>query len=184
MPWRFQRVLRIFPWLRLNLSKGGISTSAGPRGASVNIGKHGVTTSAGVPGTGLSYRQRLGKPGTWIGIVLFVVAMAWANRGPLLSMLHSATAPPGATTSAPAAGSTATAPPTGEVAASGIRYVRRGNTNLRSGPSNSAGTLKKMAKGTQVTLLAVSGAWSKVQDGATVGWMRSSVLGETAPDSR
>jgi hypothetical protein len=179
MGWRFQRVLRIIPGLRVNLSKSGVSTSVGPRGASVNIGRHGVTTSAGLPGTGLSYRQRLGHPGTWLGVALLVVALglaAWRN-GMFNSALppavqHAVSAPDNAAQSV-----IATAKP-----AMGIRYVHRGNSVLRAEPSARGDALKHEAKGDQVTLIATSGPWAKVQDGETTGWMRASVLGENPPD--
>jgi len=81
MPLRFHRVISIIPgFLRLNLSKGGLSGSVGPRGADVNIGKPGITTNAGLPGTGLSYRQRLGVAhGSGIGVGLFIAALAFAG---------------------------------------------------------------------------------------------------------
>jgi hypothetical protein len=81
MGWRFHRVLNIIPGLvRLNISKGSVSTSLGPRGADVNIGSRGATTNAGVPGTGLSYRQKLGVAhGSGIGVGLFLAALAFAG---------------------------------------------------------------------------------------------------------
>jgi hypothetical protein len=60
---RFQKRLTILPGLRINLSKSGVSASLGPRGADVNIGKDGVTANAGIPGTGISYRQKVGAGG-------------------------------------------------------------------------------------------------------------------------
>ena len=63
MGFRFQKRLSILPGVRINLSKGGVSTSLGPRGADVNIGRNGVTTNAGIPGTGLSYRSKVGGKG-------------------------------------------------------------------------------------------------------------------------
>lgn len=56
---RFNRSIRLFPGVRLNLGLGGASLSVGAPGASVNIGKRGVYGNVGIPGTGLSYRQRL-----------------------------------------------------------------------------------------------------------------------------
>src|ERR1700742_1298112 len=81
MGWRFHRVLNIIPGLvRLNVSKSGVSTSLGPRGADVNIGSHGATTNAGIPGTGLSYRQKLGVAhGSGVGVGLFIAALAFAG---------------------------------------------------------------------------------------------------------
>lgn len=43
----------------MNFSRGGLSWSLGPRGASVGIGKRGTYLNAGLPGTGLSFRQRI-----------------------------------------------------------------------------------------------------------------------------
>ena len=54
---RFQRRIRIFKGLTINLSKGGASLSAGVRGAKVNFSKLGTKTTIGLPGTGLSYSK-------------------------------------------------------------------------------------------------------------------------------
>jgi uncharacterized membrane protein YhaH (DUF805 family) len=62
MAFRFQKRIKILPGVRLNISKSGLSTTLGVRGASVNVGKRGVYGNAGLPGTGLSYRQRLDTP--------------------------------------------------------------------------------------------------------------------------
>lgn len=59
---RFQKRIRLFKGLTLNLSKTGTSFSLGGRGASVNIRGDKVTGTVGIPGTGLSYRDRLDKP--------------------------------------------------------------------------------------------------------------------------
>lgn len=72
---RFQKRIRILPGLRINLSKSGASASVGPRGADVNIGRNGVTANAGIPGTGISYRQKVGRG--WLGLVLLVAALGW-----------------------------------------------------------------------------------------------------------
>lgn len=58
---RFQKRIRIFKGLTLNLSKSGTSFTVGGRGASVNFSKDKVTGNIGIPGTGLSYRHRLDK---------------------------------------------------------------------------------------------------------------------------
>lgn len=56
---RFQKRVTIFPGLRVNLSKSGISTTLGVRGASVNFGNSPASAMLGIPGTGLSYRRYL-----------------------------------------------------------------------------------------------------------------------------
>lgn len=56
---RFQRRIRILPGLRINLSKSGVSTSIGTRGAWFTIGPRGARTTVGIPGTGLSYTEHI-----------------------------------------------------------------------------------------------------------------------------
>lgn len=55
MGFRFRKAIRLLPGLRLNLSKGGVSLSAGGKGLAWNIGKRGARATIGAPGTGLSY---------------------------------------------------------------------------------------------------------------------------------
>jgi len=188
MPWRFHRILNIIPGVRVNVSKGGVSTSVGPRGADINIGRHGVTTNAGLPGTGLSYRQKLGKPGSWMGIATVIVALALSayRYSDKIAAYFSHPAATPATTSTVARASrsntAAKAVETAAAPAAGIRYVHRGNSNLYAEPRNGSPTLKKEDRGAQLTLLATAGKWTKVQDGAITGWMKTSVLGENPPD--
>ncbi len=185
---RFQRVLRIFPWLRLNVSKSGVSGSVGPRGADINIGRHGVTTNAGIPGTGISYRSKLGSHSGRLGILALIAALGFAvfkNADRLTSMFQH---PPASVASA---AKTLTASKR-ELAAqhvadaatltTGVRYVHRGGSDLRDAPSPSATVLKKEDKGTQVALVSVSGPWAQVRDGNQTGWMRASVLGAQPPE--
>jgi hypothetical protein len=200
MGWRFKRVLNLFPFLRLNLSKSGLSTSVGPRGADVNIGRHGMTTNAGIPGTGLSYRQKMGGKGTLTGILMVVAGLGFAlykhnwDVGALITGKRASTthaertiAPRGqSATAAPraprvAAGADVVA---AAIAATGTLYISRNNSDLRSAPSYSATVLKRMVKGSTVTLLATSDDWRMVQDGATQGWMRAGTLRDTPPGTK
>jgi hypothetical protein len=61
MGFRFRKSIKLFPGVRLNLSKGGMSTSIGRPGATINIGKRGVRGTVGLPGTGLSYSEILDR---------------------------------------------------------------------------------------------------------------------------
>ena len=54
MTLRFRQTFTLFPGVRINIGKHGISTSIGVPGASVNIGRQGVRATVGAPGTGLS----------------------------------------------------------------------------------------------------------------------------------
>ena len=59
MDFRWRKSVKILPGVRLNFSRGGVSSSISPRGVSVSIGKRGVYGNVGIPGTGISYRERL-----------------------------------------------------------------------------------------------------------------------------
>jgi hypothetical protein len=80
MGFRFQKRIRIFKGLTLNLSKSGTSWTVGGRGASVNLKDGKATGTVGIPGTGLSYRERLdnnssGRGGGLGWVVWLVVAI-------------------------------------------------------------------------------------------------------------
>ncbi|HVA40647.1 MAG TPA: DUF4236 domain-containing protein [Candidatus Binataceae bacterium] len=55
MGFRFRRTVKIFPGVRVNLSRSGLSTSIGVRGAHVTVGHGKVRETVGLPGSGLSY---------------------------------------------------------------------------------------------------------------------------------
>jgi hypothetical protein len=60
MGFRFQRRLRLFKGVSLNIGKRGISSiSVGTRGVHTTIGKSGIRNTIGLPGTGLSYTSLL-----------------------------------------------------------------------------------------------------------------------------
>lgn len=212
MPWRFHRVINIIPGLaRLNLSKGGISGSVGPRGADVNIGRQGITTNAGLPGTGLSYRQKLGVAhGSGIGVGLFIAALAFAGykyfaQNSVPQIPSTTPAQQTASTAIPDDDSggipTVTKAPRATHAhhakaqagadviaaaktASGTMYVHRNNSDLRPAPSTSSEAIRKLAKGEKVTLLALSDKWAEVDDAGTKGWVRASILKDTPPGEK
>lgn len=52
---RFRQSFQLFPGVRLNLSKGGISASFGGPGGTVNVGPKGIRSTIGIPGSGVSY---------------------------------------------------------------------------------------------------------------------------------
>ena len=80
MPFRFQRSIKILPGLKLNVSKSGISASAGVPGAHITLGRRGARGTVGLPGSGASYSEDIAKPGqelSWgrVAVVLAVVAV-------------------------------------------------------------------------------------------------------------
>ena len=64
MGFRFQKRIRIFKGLTLNLSKCGTSWMVGGHGAPFNIKDGKATGTVGSPGAGQSYRERLVNPGS------------------------------------------------------------------------------------------------------------------------
>jgi hypothetical protein len=61
MAFRYRKSIKIAKGLKLNLSKSGLSLSAGRPGASINIGPRGVKGTVGIPGTGLSWSHTIGS---------------------------------------------------------------------------------------------------------------------------
>lgn len=54
MALRIRKSIKIAPGVKINLSKSGISTSLGGKGATVNLSKRGTRITTGIPGTGIS----------------------------------------------------------------------------------------------------------------------------------
>lgn len=55
MGFRFRKSVKLFPGIRINLSKSGASLSVGGKGLTTNFSKRGVTTTVGIPGSGISF---------------------------------------------------------------------------------------------------------------------------------
>ena len=98
MPFRFFQRVRIAPGLTLNLSKGGVSVSAGPRGAKFTAGTSGARGTVGLPGSGLFYTvsDPLGKAAAATGARASNTrgASVPASRKPSLSFLKRLVASP------------------------------------------------------------------------------------------
>ena len=61
---RFSKSIKLGNFLRLNISRYGISTTIGKKGASVNVGTRGTYLNlspalVGINGTGVSYRKKI-----------------------------------------------------------------------------------------------------------------------------
>ena len=61
MPVRFRRTFTLFPGVKVNVSKGGMSFTVGRRGFHLNFSKHGVRQTTGLPGSGISHTSYLYK---------------------------------------------------------------------------------------------------------------------------
>lgn len=69
---RFQKRIKILPGISINLSKSGISTSIGPRGAKVTLGHGQQRTTVGLPGSGLSHTETRRSGLSAVSILLFI----------------------------------------------------------------------------------------------------------------
>ncbi|MBG0595732.1 DUF4236 domain-containing protein [Enterobacter hormaechei] len=59
MSLRLRQTFNLFPGVRLNIGKRGVSVSIGVPGATLNVGQKGIKTTIGLPGSGLSYSSTL-----------------------------------------------------------------------------------------------------------------------------
>lgn len=58
---RYRKQIKVAPGVKLNVSKSGISTSVGKRGATMNFSGRGTKATVGIPGSGISYSKQLTK---------------------------------------------------------------------------------------------------------------------------
>src|SRR3979411_2706529 len=61
MGFRLRRRIRIAPGISLNVSKSGLSTSFGTRGAHITLGHGHVRNTVGIPGTGMYWTSVSGS---------------------------------------------------------------------------------------------------------------------------
>ena len=63
MAWAFRRRIKVIPGVYINLSKSGISSNVGVRGASLTFRSDGIYRNLGLPGTGIYSREKVGNYG-------------------------------------------------------------------------------------------------------------------------
>src|SRR5215217_9067266 len=61
MPVRFRKSFNLFPGVKVNVSKGGVSFTVGAKGYHLNFSKRGVRQTVGLPGSGISETSYLVK---------------------------------------------------------------------------------------------------------------------------
>lgn len=64
MGWSFRRRIKVIPGVYLNVSKRGVSTTVGVRGASLTLRSDGTYANVGIPGTGIYNRQKVSGSST------------------------------------------------------------------------------------------------------------------------
>jgi hypothetical protein len=87
---RFRKTFSVLPGVKFNLSKTGVSTSVGGKGATLNVGHGKKMVTLGVPGTGLSYRMEAGTQLVIAAVVVVaIVGIAYLIQPELVkSLLH------------------------------------------------------------------------------------------------
>ena len=87
---RFRKSFNVLPGVKINLSKTGVSTSLGGKGATLNVGHGKKNVTLGIPGTGLSYRTPASSQLLILAvIVIAVVGIAYLIRPDLVhAALH------------------------------------------------------------------------------------------------
>lgn len=153
MGFRFRKSVRILPGVRLNFSGSGVSTSIGPRGATINLGRRGIKSTTSIPGSGLSYTQQLAGPthgrkaqaGLWLGGLAAVGAVVGLSSGsddrpgPVQSIAPAAAAPLTST-----------------------MYVTASSLNCRAAPEAKADVIFKLPRNSAVAAEETTGEWTKV----------------------
>jgi hypothetical protein len=61
MPVRIRKSFKLFPGVKVNMSKGGVSFTVGAKGYHLNFSKRGVRQTVGLPGSGISETSYLIK---------------------------------------------------------------------------------------------------------------------------
>jgi hypothetical protein len=181
MGFRFRRSIRIIPGIRLNFSKGGVSTSVGGRGATINFGKRGTKTTVGLPGTGLSYSTQLpasghdhaepmggtgiARPKSGGGVGLLVALLVILGIAGFMSFKGQSPAPATDATEAAVAS----------------LYVTARSLNCRAEPAMGAAPIASLAKGQMLKVAQVErvSGWVKLDLGNAQCWAREDHLSTT-----
>jgi hypothetical protein len=184
--WRFQRSVSIFPGVRLNFSRSGISTSVGVKGATVNFGRHGQKTTLGLPGTGLSHssfssnetetlqeagsENNDGQKSHWLGWLIGILAIfglghcvSQQNSDPKSAVKAPFVSTPPKTTQTPSVEETIT-----------VSHAGGRSTPDRSGP-----VVIVLKSGDRVRVVKSENGWKQViKDGITV-WILARQMSST-----
>ncbi|HEX6369326.1 MAG TPA: DUF4236 domain-containing protein [Longimicrobium sp.] len=187
---RFRKSIRLAPGVRINLSRSGVSTTFGGRGASVNIGRKGTRATAGIPGTGLSFSQRVGGGG---GAAKEGATQAGGCMGAgclgffMLVLLGLCRSPDTPSSSSPALviPPSYSAPVTTETRE---WFYIHGALNVRAGPSRGAEKVRTLRRGDYVQLGPKDGSgWARLYSpGSGEGYVyrASELVKRQAPETR
>ncbi|WP_380784825.1 DUF4236 domain-containing protein [Sphingomonas sp. R86521] len=200
MGFRFRKTISLFPGLRLNISKGGISTSLGRPGASINIGKQGVRGTVGLPGSGLSYsemlvRRRTGSAGSdyevdtgsasgspvkrvmFFAVVVVLAVAAVLSIAGLMSARQTPTINLQARPNVPRATDDRVDRVSDETASERPDHVSSANAaNCRSNPNARASIVTVLSGNERLNVMDRQGDWSRVTDDMHDCWISSRLV--------
>lgn len=178
MGFRFRKSIRLFPGVRINLSKGGVSASVGRPGATINIGRKGVRGTVGLPGSGLSYSEMLTgengehaaapahrSAGGGVGCALLAVV------GLLIAAVATCTSKH----------NVAPDPTTRERPVARALFVIANSLNCRAQASATAAVVGKRARGEALTVLTPGAEWTQVESANGACWMATRHLSAASP---
>jgi len=174
MGFRFRKSVRLFPGVRLNFSKSGISTSLGRPGASINLGGRGTRYTAGIPGSGMSYSMLSSSASAgdrtadgqstagcfgWIAVALVAIfGLAICSKSPAPDLKSSD-------------------------AQSSLQteqlFVSASQLNCRANPSANAPVVTRFPRGTGVDVVVGGSKWSHVQRSEGACWVSREFLVRT-----
>ena len=188
MGFRFRQTVRLLPGIRLNLSRSGISTSFGGRGATLNLSPKGIRTTIGLPGSGMSYSTLHPFPvdGPTVNavaksLVKFGCAALAVIGGGLvaLSQCSQKTAPQrqAAETTAQTPLAQVTPPTTKTM------YVIPNLLNCRQSANETANIVKTLRTGSAVIVSRNWADWTEI-DGPKTCWVKSIYITESARPRR
>lgn len=93
MGFRYNKRIKVAPNTFMNIGKNGVSTTIRSGGLSYTTGNKGTYVSTSIPGTGISYRQKIGSggngsPSIWVilAFVLVIVGAAFLFQSDILNM--------------------------------------------------------------------------------------------------
>jgi hypothetical protein len=170
------------PGVRLNLSRSGLSTTVGVRGASVTLGKKGTYANVGLPGSGVSYRTRIDgeghehqapEAGRKRSSLLPMLVVALALGGGALAFFALKTAPAPVAATPVAAAPVAAAPATTAPAVETVTIAKR-STALKAAPSRKSEKLGTVHQGDRFTVFSRHGVWLQVGHDQPEGWIAAS----------
>ncbi len=205
MGWRFRKSFKVFPGVRLNIGKKGITSATFGKGwFSTNVSKRGVYQNFNVPGTGISYRSKVETANSHygemqtvsastfpVGAIAFVMTFVGSLflGSIIVSITKTPNTPAASPPTAPYADSTTTqvkpvTPPVtksettrkyGATAGRSLVVIAE-NANLRETANQTGEIIQTLPSGALLEMLKQKGPWFMVGYGRVRGWVHGNTV--------